>query len=88
MAAASQKNWNPIPPVGLSAVERHDYAAGYSDGFYRYPAGAGHAQPNCTGYRAGFQRGTDDANAGHFDFLAAARDVKIQARNLRLMRDE
>ncbi len=83
---ASLPNWGPRPSKEFSELSKHDYLAGYSDGFYRYPAGAGHSAPNsCEAYRLGFQHGTDDTN---FDYLAAARDVKTQARNLRLMRDD
>lgn len=54
--------WNPRPPMA-SAIARHDYHAGYSDGFYGYHFGAGHAEATDNGpYRLGYTHGRSDAS--------------------------
>lgn len=61
-AARPAPAWSPRPPAPATAAMRHDYHAGYSDGFYGYHFGAGHAEAsNSSPYRAGFDHGRADA---------------------------
>lgn len=53
--------WAPRPPSKLPAIDRRDYHAGYSDGFYGYHFGAGHAEANeSEPYRHGYADGRSD----------------------------
>lgn len=53
--------WAPRPDGRYNSAMRHDYHAGYSDGFYVYRFGASHAEPNAA-YRSGYAHGRVDAH--------------------------
>lgn len=57
--AESASAWAPRPNPRYGSIERHDYHAGYSDAYYAYHFGAGHAGPSAA-YRSGWTDGKSD----------------------------
>jgi hypothetical protein len=59
-APAQPDGWNPRPPPELTAPQRVDYHAGYSDAFHRYSFGAACAERPSLTYVDGFRDGETD----------------------------